>query len=74
VGLPVLGGRPVRAGHRRVRVDPSGQARTITGVVPGDVITDRAPTYLRVLEQVCPAAWHHIERYANNGVEATTPS
>jgi transposase-like protein len=35
-----------------------------------EVITDRAPTYLRVLDQVVPAAWHHIERYANNPVEA----
>jgi transposase, IS6 family len=39
-------------------------------VVPVEVITDRAPTYLRVLDQVVPAAWHHVERYANNRVEA----
>jgi transposase, IS6 family len=46
------------------------RARTRTGVMPVEVITDRAPTYLRVLDQVVPAAWHHIERYANNRVEA----
>jgi transposase-like protein len=44
------------------------RARTSTGVMPVEVITDRAPTYLRVLDQVVPAAWHHIERYANNRV------
>jgi transposase-like protein len=33
-------------------------------------VTDRAPTYPRVLEEMWPAAWHHVERYANNRVEA----
>jgi transposase-like protein len=46
------------------------RARTITGVTPSEVITDRAPTYPRVLDLVVPAAWHHVERYANNRVEA----
>jgi transposase-like protein len=46
------------------------KARTTTGVAPVEVVTDRAPTYPRVLEQVLPAAWHHVERYANNRVEA----
>jgi transposase-like protein len=46
------------------------RARKATGVVPVEVITDRAPAYLRVLDQVAPAAWHHVERYANNRVEA----
>jgi transposase-like protein len=46
------------------------RAGTSTGVMPVEVITDRAPTYLRVLDQVVPAAWHHIERYANNRVVA----
>jgi transposase, IS6 family len=46
------------------------KATTTTGVVPVEVITDRAPTYPRVLNQMCPAAWHHVERYANNRVEA----
>jgi transposase-like protein len=39
-------------------------------VTPAEVITDRAPTYLRVLDEMWPAAWHHRERYANNRVEA----
>ncbi|MCI0688658.1 MAG: IS6 family transposase [Sporichthyaceae bacterium] len=46
------------------------QARTSTGVTPSEVITDRAPTYPRVLDQLWPAAWHHTERYANNRIEA----
>jgi transposase-like protein len=46
------------------------KARTTTGVVPVEVITDRAPTYPRVLDEMWPAAWHHVERYANNRVEA----
>jgi transposase-like protein len=39
-------------------------------VTPAEVITDRAPTYPRVLEEMWPAAWHHTERYANNRIEA----
>jgi hypothetical protein len=41
--------------------------------MPVEVITDRAPTYPRVLDQLWAAAWHHIERYANNGSKPTTP-
>ena len=33
-------------------------------------MTDQAACYLRVLEEVLPEAWHHIERYANNRIEA----
>jgi transposase-like protein len=46
------------------------RARTATSVVPSEVITDRAPTYPRVLDQLWPAAWHHTEQYANNRIEA----
>jgi transposase-like protein len=46
------------------------RARNATGVMPTEVITDRAPTYPRVLDEMVPAAWHHTERYANNRIEA----
>ena len=41
-----------------------------TKVVPVEVVTDRAATYLVVLEELLPAAWHRTEQYANNRVEA----
>jgi transposase-like protein len=41
-----------------------------TTVTPSEVVTDCAPTYPPVLEELLPAAWHRTERYANNGVEA----
>jgi transposase-like protein len=46
------------------------RARTTTGVVPIEVVTDRAPTYPRVLDELWPAARHHTEQYANNRMEA----
>jgi transposase-like protein len=46
------------------------RARTTSGVVATEVITDRAPTYPRVLDELWPAAWHHREQYANNRIEA----
>jgi transposase-like protein len=46
------------------------RARTSTGVVPVEVITDRAATYPRVLDALWPAVWHHVERYSNNRIEA----
>jgi transposase-like protein len=41
-----------------------------TKLAPAEVVTDRAATYPRVLEELLPAAWHRTERYANNRVEA----
>jgi IS6 family transposase len=37
---------------------------------PLEVVTDRAPTYPAVLEELLPAAWHRTERYANHHIEA----
>jgi transposase-like protein len=37
---------------------------------PVEVVTDRAPTYPLVVEELVPAAWHRTDRYANNCVEA----
>jgi len=34
------------------------------------VVTEAAPVYPRVLEELVPAAWHHVEQYANNRNEA----
>jgi transposase-like protein len=34
------------------------------------VVTDAAPVYPSVLNELLPAAWHHIELYANNPIEA----
>jgi transposase, IS6 family len=39
-------------------------------VTPTEVVTDAAPVYPRVLDELVPAAWHHVERYANNRIEA----
>src|SRR4029453_16152290 len=46
------------------------RARNATGVTPSEVVTDRAPTYPRALDEMWPAAWHHTEQYANNRIEA----
>jgi transposase-like protein len=39
-------------------------------VKPAEVITDAAPVYPAVLDELIPSAWHHVEQYANNPVEA----
>jgi len=39
-------------------------------VIPTEVVTDAAPVYPAVLEELVPAAWHHLEQYANNPIEA----
>ena len=41
-----------------------------TKVTPSEVMTDRAPTYPPMLEELLPAAWHQTDRYDNNGIEA----
>jgi transposase, IS6 family len=40
------------------------------GTVPAEVMTDRAPGYPRVLDELIPLALRIIEQYANNPVEA----
>jgi transposase, IS6 family len=40
-----------------------------TKIAPAEVITDLAPVYPAVLEDLLPAAWHRTDRYANNRVE-----
>ena len=37
---------------------------------PSEVVTDRAPAYPRVLDELLPAAHHVMEQYANNPIEA----
>jgi transposase-like protein len=39
-------------------------------VTPSEVITDAAPVYPGVLDELLPAAWHHVEQYENNPIEA----
>jgi transposase-like protein len=39
-------------------------------VRPIEVVTDAAPRHPRVLDELVPAAWHHIEQYENNRIEA----
>jgi transposase-like protein len=39
-------------------------------VTPTEVVTDAAPVYPRVLDELIPSAWHHVEQYANNPIEA----
>jgi hypothetical protein len=34
------------------------------------VVTDHAPVYPAVLEELLPAAWHRTDRYANNDIDA----
>jgi transposase-like protein len=39
-------------------------------VTPSEVVTDAAPVYPAVLDELLPAAWHHVEQYENNPIEA----
>lgn len=56
----------------RVQREPAGGVCAIgtTKVTPVEVVTNRAPTYPVVLEELLPAAWRRTERHANNRVEA----
>ena len=45
------------------------RALTTLKVTPSEVVTDAAPVYPRVLDELIPAAWHHVEQYENNRIE-----
>jgi transposase, IS6 family len=40
------------------------------GPAPVEVVTDRAPAYPRLIEELAPSARHLTERYENNVIEA----
>jgi IS6 family transposase len=40
-----------------------------TKVTHAEVMTDQAPVYSAVLEELLPATWHRTDQYANNGIE-----
>ncbi len=44
-------------------------AMAVTQPEPVEIITDRAYACVRVIEEVVPVAWHHVERYVNNPIE-----
>jgi transposase, IS6 family len=46
------------------------RSMTMLKVRPTEVVTDAAPVYPAVLNELVPSAWHHVERHANNRVEA----
>jgi transposase-like protein len=46
------------------------RALTTLRVTPTEVVTDASPVDPRVLDELVPAAWHHVEQYENNRIEA----
>jgi transposase-like protein len=46
------------------------RAITMLKVKPTEVVTDASPVYPAVLDELIPSARHHVERYANNPIEA----
>jgi transposase-like protein len=40
------------------------------GPSPVEVVTDRAPAYPQIIDEMAPAARHVTEQYANNAIEA----
>jgi IS6 family transposase len=78
MAVPVPRGRPVRAGHR-VRLaeqrDTAAARRFSTLALrhrpaPVEVVTDKAGPYLRVPDEIVPAAVHITEQYDNNPIES----
>ena len=46
------------------------RALVMLKVTPSEVVTDAAPIYPAVLNELIPSAWHHAQRHANNPIEA----
>jgi len=64
IDVLVAARRDAGAAHRFV-----AHALGVAKVAPVEVVTDQAPVYLGVVEELLPAAWHRTDRYANNTVE-----
>jgi transposase-like protein len=46
------------------------RALSVLKVTPTEVVTDAAAVYPGVPDELIPSAWHHVEQYANNPIEA----
>jgi transposase, IS6 family len=46
------------------------RALAVLKVTSSEMINDAAQVYPIVLDELIPSAWHHVERYANNPIEA----
>ncbi|MEU7615356.1 IS6 family transposase [Micromonospora rifamycinica] len=46
------------------------RALTTLKITPTEVVTDANPVYPRVLDDLVPSAWHHVERHVDNPIEA----
>ncbi|EEP72319.1 integrase catalytic region [Micromonospora sp. ATCC 39149] len=46
------------------------RALTMLKVAPSEVVTDANPVIPRMLDDLLPPAGHHVERHANNPIEA----
>jgi transposase-like protein len=42
-------------------------------VTPSEVVTDKAPVYLRVLDEQVPAAWHHVTPMSSTRTTGSRP-
>jgi IS6 family transposase len=70
---------PGRPGHRRAVLDPPGRRSRSSVLHPRATDLEGHPErgghrrcagLSGVLEQLVPSAWHHVEQYANNPIEA----
>ncbi|MCW2685185.1 MAG: putative transposase, partial [Mycobacterium sp.] len=46
------------------------RALSMLKVTPHEMVTDAAAIYPPILDELIPKAWHHVERHANNPIEA----
>jgi transposase-like protein len=46
------------------------QALRSSRPTPDEVVTDKAPSYVGVMDDLLPQAFHNTERHANNRIEA----
>ena len=78
MGVPVPGDRPTWAGHRCPGLAEAGPGGNPPVLRPGPARGATAnrgdhrpgPGYPRVLDELVPEAWHVVEQYANNPIEA----
>jgi transposase-like protein len=69
VPVPGRGDRAFRRDAAAARRFFSRALRALK-VTPSEVVTDAAPVYPAVLAELVPSAWHRVEQYANNRIEA----
>jgi hypothetical protein len=69
-GASAVSHRAIDRGYLSNRLPVGKRGNGLLKVTLSEVVTDAAPVYPAVLDQLIPSAWRHLKQHANHPIEA----